>query len=255
MIIAQITDTHLTFDPNDGDREQRIEDFERVIADINTLDPAPDVIVHTGDIVHNGRQDEYARASEILAKATAPVFVIPGNKDERENLKAAFPDVAALCADSSFVEYAVEDFPVRLVCIDTLNPGSNRGDFCVDRAERFRQLVATFDDERPIAAFAHHPPFMVDVGPDPMHFDDPLAMERMRETLQEPGRVTSIFCGHVHRFASGAVGGIPASVVTAVSTTLRKGDYPAEAEGRPYYQLHRFGEDAAFFSDTRVAGV
>ena len=40
----------------------RIRDFERTIADINSLDPRPDVIVHTGDIVHNGRPDEYAEA-------------------------------------------------------------------------------------------------------------------------------------------------------------------------------------------------
>ena len=60
MIIAQISDTHIALDTADAD--QRIRDFERTIADINALDPAPDVIVHTGDIVHNGRQDEYAEA-------------------------------------------------------------------------------------------------------------------------------------------------------------------------------------------------
>ena len=52
MIIAQISDTHLTLDAPDADR--RLRDFAHTIADINALDPAPDVIVHTGDIVHNG---------------------------------------------------------------------------------------------------------------------------------------------------------------------------------------------------------
>jgi 3',5'-cyclic AMP phosphodiesterase CpdA len=60
MIIAQISDTHLTLDTPDAD--QRMRDFALTVADINALDPAPDVIVHTGDIVHNGRQDEYAQA-------------------------------------------------------------------------------------------------------------------------------------------------------------------------------------------------
>ena len=45
MIIAQISDTHIALDT--ADANQRIRDFERTIADINTLDPAPDVIVHT----------------------------------------------------------------------------------------------------------------------------------------------------------------------------------------------------------------
>ena len=64
MIIAQISDTHLALDTADAD--QRIRDFTRTIADINGLDPAPDVIVHTGDIVHNGAQDEYAQAAAAL---------------------------------------------------------------------------------------------------------------------------------------------------------------------------------------------
>src|SRR5215468_8256996 len=72
MIIAQISDTHLEL--NTPDADQRIGDFERTIAAINCLDPVPDVIVHTGDIVHNGREDEYARAASILAKARMPVY-------------------------------------------------------------------------------------------------------------------------------------------------------------------------------------
>ena len=88
MIIAQISDTHVALNTRDADR--RIRDFEVTIADINALDPAPDVIVHTGDIVHNGRQDEYAEAVAVLAKARAPVYVLAGNKDNRANLRNAF---------------------------------------------------------------------------------------------------------------------------------------------------------------------
>ncbi len=52
MIIAQISDTYIALDSPDAD--QRIPDFELTVADINALEPAPDVIVH------NGRQDEHA---------------------------------------------------------------------------------------------------------------------------------------------------------------------------------------------------
>ena len=88
MIIAQISDTHMALDSPDAD--QRIRDFERTIADINALDPAPDVIVHSGDIVHNGRQDEYAEAVRSSLRRRAPVYVMPGNKDDRANLARGF---------------------------------------------------------------------------------------------------------------------------------------------------------------------
>src|SRR6186997_2026183 len=116
MIIAHISDTHIAFHSPDAD--QRIRDFEHTIADINALDPAPDVIIHTGDIVHNGRPDEYTEAMRIFAEARAPVYVIPGNKDDRANLRAAFLSRGYLEPGSDFIEYTVEDYPVRLIAVD-----------------------------------------------------------------------------------------------------------------------------------------
>ena len=92
MIIAQISDTHIALDAPDADR--RIRDFEVTIADINALDPAPDVIVHSGDIVHNGLRDEYNQCLSTLAKAAAPVYVMVGNKDDRANLCKRFRHMA-----------------------------------------------------------------------------------------------------------------------------------------------------------------
>jgi 3',5'-cyclic-AMP phosphodiesterase len=252
MIIAQISDTHITLDTADSD--QRIRDFERAIADINALDPAPDVIFHTGDIVHNGRPDEYAEAIRILDKAKAPVYVIPGNKDDRANLRAAFAPRGYLSPGSDFVEYAVEDFPVRLIAVDTLNTASNKGDFCAERAKR---LVALIDAEpsKPIAAFAHHPPFAVPVGPDPLNFETPAMLERLREALQHSDRVKAVFCGHVHRQTGGQVGRIPVHVATCVATPLRKGEYSPAARGRPIYYVHRFDAAGGFVTETRIAGA
>lgn len=249
MIIAQISDTHIALDSPDADRRRR--DFETTIADINGLDPLPDVIVHTGDIVHNGRQDEYAEAARILAKARAPVYVLAGNKDDRTNLRAAFSVRGYLAPDSAFIDYAVEDYPIRLIALDTLNTGSNRGDFCRERVERLIDMIDA-DTTRPIAVFAHHPPFEVTVGPDPINFETPEMMERLRQALQHSDRVAAVFSGHVHRAAEGSVGRILATVVQCIATTLRKGDYPARMKTCPVYHLHRFDRDWGFVSETRI---
>jgi len=252
MIIAQISDTHIALDSPDAD--QRIRDFERTIADINTLDPAPDVIVHTGDIVHNGRQDEYAEAAAILTAARVPVYVMAGNKDDRANLRAAFSASGYLAPDSTFIDYAVEDYPVRLIALDTLNAGSNKGDFCAERSTRLIDLIDA-DTRRPIAVFTHHPPFEVMVGPDRLHFETPEAMSRLRRTLQHSGRVAAVFSGHVHRAAEGHVGSIPATVMQCIATPLRRGDYPAHMKTRPVYQIHRFDPAWGFASETRIVGA
>lgn len=251
MIIAQISDTHIALDTPDAER--RIQDFERTIADINALDPAPDVIVHTGDVVHNGLADEYAVAAEILSRARASVYVMAGNKDDRANLHAAFFANRYLAEASEFIDYAVEDHPVRLLMLDTVNPRSKKGDFCARRVVRFQELAAR-EPEKPIAVFAHHPPFEILVGPERFHFDDLDAMARLATTIQSCGRVTALFSGHVHRSTFGRVGKVPAMVMASVATTLRYGEYPAGLANFPIYFVHRSCPGGGFTTESRIAG-
>jgi 3',5'-cyclic-AMP phosphodiesterase len=249
MIIAQISDTHLTLDTPDAN--QRISDFAITIADINALDPAPDVIVHTGDIVHNGRQEEYAQAVATVAKARAPVYVLGGNRDNRSNLRAAFSASGYFAPDSSFIDYSIDDYPVRLIALDTLSSGSNKGDFCPERVRRLIELIDA-ETTKPIAVFTHHPPFEVSVGPDRLHFETTETVSRLRQALQHSGRVVAVFSGHVHRAAEGYVGSIPATVMPCIATTLRKGEYPPHMKIRPVYQVHRFDPVWNFASETRI---
>jgi 3',5'-cyclic-AMP phosphodiesterase len=251
MIIAQISDTHIALDSADAAR--RMRDFESTIADINALDPAPDVIIHTGDVVHNGRSDEYAEAVRILSKARAPVYVIPGNKDDRENLRAAFSRDGYLESGTGFIDYAIEDHPVRLIATDTLNTRSNKGDFCPERADRLINLIDA-EKSKPIAVFAHHPPYEVTVGPEPLHFESAEMMERLQRALLRSGRVIAAFCGHVHRGTAGSVGGIPVIVVPCIATPLRKGEYPEHMKTCPVYYVHRYDPVWGFVTEARVVG-
>ena len=249
MIIAQISDTHIALDAPEAD--QRISDLALTIADINELDPVPDAIVHTGDIVHNGQRDEYAQAVAILAKARAPVYVLAGNKDNRANLREAFSAYGYLVSGSDFVQYAIDGYPVRLIALDTLSSG-NKGDFCNERLKHFTELVEA-ETTKPIAVFTHHPPFVVTEGPAPVHFENWHAMSRLRSALRHSGRVVAVFSGHVHRAAWGDVAGIPATVTPAIATTLRHGQYPAHLKSRPIYQVHRFDPIWGFATETRIA--
>jgi 3',5'-cyclic AMP phosphodiesterase CpdA len=252
MIIAQISDTHIALDTPDAGR--RMRDFARTVEDINALDPAPDAIVHTGDIVHNGRQDEYAQAAAILAQARAPVYVLAGNKDDRTKLRDTFSACGYLAHDCDFIQYAIDDHPVRLIVADTLSSHSNKGDFCRERARHLHEIIDA-ETTKPIAVFAHHPPFEVLVGPDRLHFDTTDAMTRLRQVVQDSGRVIAVFSGHVHRAAEGHVASISATVMPCVATTLRKGNYPARMKMRPVYHVHRFDPVWGFATETRIVGT
>jgi len=252
MIIAQISDTHIALDAEDTD--QRIQDFNTVITDINALVPQPDLIIHTGDIVHNGRQDEYAKAIDILSKAKAPVYAIVGNKDNRTHMREAFANFGFLSTQSNFIDYIVDDFPINLIMLDTLCPDSNLGDFCQDRLNHLDEMINR-GMQKPVAIFMHHPPCEIYVGPNLIHFKNPDNMLELCKVLQQADNVISIFSGHVHRSTIGRVDDIPVTVMTAVATTLRWGEYSNQMRLHPTYYIHRFDKNFGFVTETRIVGI
>ena len=108
MIIAQISDTHHR--AGYAGCRSEIVGPRHTVADINALDPLPDAIVHTGDVAHNGRQDEYAEAVAILAEARAPVYVLAGNKDAEVKSARGVLCWRILCA--GFRLHPVRDRPL-----------------------------------------------------------------------------------------------------------------------------------------------
>ena len=115
-------------------------------------------------------------------------------------------------------------------------------------------MTELIDAERtkPIAVFMHHPPFMVPVGPDALNFVSAAAMASLQRTLERSGRVVAVFCGHVHRSTCGRIGGIPVMVAPCTATTLRKGDFPPQMQGRPVYCLHRLDLAGELVTEVRI---
>lgn len=249
MIIAQISDTHIAHDAPDADR--RASDLARTIADINALDPPADVIIHSGDIAHGGRCEDYARVASLLRQARAPVYVAIGNRDDRNNLRRVLSPWMRPASDTGFLDYAIEEFPVRLIAVDTATTVSNKGECTAERARGVRELIDA-EPTKPIAIFMHHPPFVVTVGPDPLNFVTAEAMTRLQRTLQLSGRVRAVFCGHVHRSTGGRIGEIPVIVAPCTATTLRKGDYPPHLRRCPVYHLHRYDPAHGFGTEARI---
>src|SRR5690349_7668948 len=117
MIIAQITDFHIKARGRLG---YRVVDtascLAAAVAAVVALDPRPDVVVATGDLTDFGRPEEYELLAELLAPLPMPVYLVPGNHDERETMRRACTTHGYLPA-RSHLNYTVEHHPVRLVAL------------------------------------------------------------------------------------------------------------------------------------------
>ncbi len=252
MIIAQISDTHIDLDHPFG--KDRIRNLVQCVEDINGLDPLPDVVIHTGDLTNTGHPAEYEEAARILGDLRPPLYVTAGNRDDRTALRSVFTDGSCLMPETDFVQFRVDEFPVRLIILDTLTEDTNKGDFCSDRADSLSAALSE-DDSKPTAVFMHHPAFEVVESKYPIQFESRDAMARMEKALNRYGRVIRAFCGHTHRATAGMIGDVPVSSTPSVAVDLRLGDYPDAHQSVPLYQIHRFDGTGGFVSEMRPAGL
>lgn len=249
MIIAQISDTHMLRRSADNDASAgRAESLRLCVADINRQ--GVDLVIHTGDHAHFGAPEEYAHQRDILADLAAPLYVIPGNRDHRDNLRAAFADFAYLPRNGEFVHYAVDDYPVRLVGLDSQESGDRKGAFCARRRAWLEETLAQAP-AKPTVLFIHHPPFDIAAQDYVGGYRRPEEARALAALVAGHRQVRRLLCGHVHCLYQEAWAGTVATAMPSVAVDLRK-----EAVGTAIqYVLHQTSEDGDLVSRPRVVAA
>lgn len=205
VALVQLSDPHLMADdPGSADR------FRAAIERARAVVPSPLAVIVSGDIAHNGAPDEYATAAELLGAIEAPVIVLPGNKDSRAVMRAAF----GLPGDpDDRVQTAETVGPLRIMACDTQVPGELAGD--LDMPWLTGQLRA--DRQTPTVIAMHHPPIELGApGPDAIGLE--LTQRAgLAHQLAEAPNVALIVAGHVHRAVSGQVGRVRVATAPSVN--------------------------------------
>ena len=194
MLIAQITDIHLGFDPINPDEFNR-QRLDATLKVLRAIEPAPDLMLVTGDIANDGDdRQSYARWKEAIAGLSFPIYPLMGNHDSRAPFLELFPETGN--ADG-FIQYAIEDHPLRILVLDTLEVGRHGGGFCTKRAAWLRDRLDEAP-ERPTLIALHHPPISTGI---PWLTEDPDApwARRLEELIEGRRNIVAMVAGHVHR--------------------------------------------------------
>lgn len=204
-IIVQISDMHVACegDPYE-DMLRQADRLSTAVNWINGLKPLPDMVLATGDLVDHYRPDQYQRLRQIMSGLAMPFRLMVGNHDHRENLRAAFPDHAYL-GHAGFVQYVLQDFPFRIIALDSQKTGYPEGELCAERLAWLRDRLAE-QPERPAIVALHHPPFDGGIVQMDTHRLN-TGCDELAEILSENPQVERVICGHIHRPMTAVVGG------------------------------------------------
>ncbi len=212
FLVLQLSDLHIG---TTHEQREAAEALAQAIDAVNALPNRPDALLVTGDLTHDGTDEQYEIARELLARLQLPTYVLAGNHDDRDRLRGHFGLEGSAGAP---IQQAVDLGPLRLVSLDSTRPGSDAGQLDSERLAWLDGVLAEAP-EQPTLLAMHHPPLLTGVAPwDEIGIP---ASERhaLGEVLKRHPQVRRVVAGHMHRTIVAELAG--RAVLAAPSTYLQ----------------------------------
>jgi len=222
LSFVQISDSHMGF--NKPANPDVIATLKAAVDKVNALPTPPEFILHTGDVSHLSKPEEFDNVQQILKSLNREVFFVPGEHDVLNDEGAAFlerfgrnPQTKGWYSfDKSGVHF------IGLVNVMNLKAGG-LGTLGSEQLEWLKKDVKHLKHSTPIVVFAHIPLWTVypqwGWGTD----DSAQALSYLKKF----GSVT-VLNGHIHQTMQKVEGNI--TFHTAFSTAFPQ-PAPGKAEG------------------------
>ena len=230
MIIAQITDLHIGFEGKDQPCLNS-KKLQTVMHRLNAQILKPDILLITGDLTHSGESWAYSKLHEQFDDIEYPILWAIGNHDDRKAFAGTFPDAEF---NDGFLQYALEDWPLRIVTLDTLKTGFHGGELCQKRLAWLDETLSKKPDQPTLVAM-HHPPIHTGIG-WMTEREDAQWLLNFQDIVKKHNQVIHITAGHIHRpifrkFEHATISVCPA-IAPEVNLELAPID-PDKIDGRP----------------------
>jgi 3',5'-cyclic AMP phosphodiesterase CpdA len=158
---VQVSDSHIGFakEPN----KNVVATFQRAIDRVNALPRRPELLIHTGDLTHLARAEEFDAVDQILKEAkVGRAFFVPGEHD-------VFTDEGALYLERfgkgtrglGWHSYDLRGVHfVGLVNVANLKPGG-LGTLGREQLDWLKRDLESVADSTPVVVYAHVPLWVV----------------------------------------------------------------------------------------------
>lgn len=214
---VQISDSHIGFaQPANADVAATLN---ATVERINALPQQPAFVMHTGDITHLARADQFDAAKTILGRLKAPLMVIPGEHDTigaegAKRYQAAFPNPAAPDGWWSF-----ERNGVHFIALVNVFNYETMGVLGAKQLDWLAHDLAAQKPDTPIVVFGHVPLYALYAPWGWTTEDGAKAIAMLRRFS-----AVTVLNGHIHQVITQREGNI--AFATAAATA-----YPQPAPG------------------------
>lgn len=214
FLLAHLSDPHIGADWADGDPAARLA---AAVESVRSMRQQPHAVLVSGDLADNATDSEYEHVCELLAPLHAPLYVLPGNHDDRRSLHRHF---GVPGADGEPVQYSVDLGALRLVVLDSTRPGEDLGALDTDRLAWLDTELAAAP-QAPTLIAMHHPPVVTGI-PACDEVGLPAADRRaLGEVVERHPQVRRLVAGHAHRTIIAELAGRPVLVVPSTYIQAR----------------------------------
>jgi 3',5'-cyclic AMP phosphodiesterase CpdA len=248
VLLAQLSDLHVCDEWEGVDPLVRVE---RVVEAVRSLPNPVAAVVVTGDLTDDGSEENYRRVRQLLERFDAPVHVLPGNHDDRRNLRQAF---GLPGAGEEPINYSVPVGELRLIVFDSIVPGQDAGEYSQEQLGWLDEELGRNGDSPTLLAL-HHPPLPTGLPEWDAINLTPADRKAMADVVARHPQLLAIAGGHLHRTAAGILAGC--TVFSAPSASLQaRPDFEAndvDFVDPPGFALHVI-RDGDFSSQAELLG-
>jgi Icc protein len=194
--------------------------FRSVLEQVRRQQNDLDYLILTGDLAQDEVLGTYLMLREALGSWVARCRIIPGNHDDRVNLRKAFPELFS--GNEGALTFVLSTGGWRIIGLDSHVPGEVRGRVDGTQLAWLRTELASAPGT-PTLLFVHHPPIPINVAwIDELGLDEATELVELIETSPD---IKVVCAGHVHQAFAGRIGA--AEMYTTPSTCVQ---FAARAE-------------------------
>ena len=214
---VQISDSHIGF--HQEANPDVAGTLAAAVAKINALADQPKFVIHTGDVTHLSKPEQFATAKDILSRLRAPVIVIPGEHDfigkDYNSFFNAFPS-----KDHGKKWFSWDQNGTHFVALINVFDFEKMGLLGGEQLDWLRRDLAPQKASTPVAVFTHAPLYALFPSWGWTTQDGTQALSMLRRFDN-----VTVLSGHIHQVVTHQEGNIRFATADATA-------YPQPAPGK-----------------------